>query len=215
MLWQKTKQKKTNTPNIHLWGKLSWHARCAHWSSWSLEISSFPFLFPLLRKKKREREKRKKTRWKKKHIAPCAVFCVYWTVIFLQSLVVDFLPHVFIVKHLLIYYCWTSASFSCGVATIWLWAFFFFFFVFFFFFSSTLLSSVSWLGIAAARTRVQREREREREGERERSHNCSQLSWHSTSMCNHKSALRYLRRFCFGSRCTACDGWVFYQMLPS
>lgn len=85
---------------------------------------------------------------------------------------------------------------SCGVATIWLGDFF------------SPPKYTSFLHVLIRLRCSLRSCE-------ERSHNCSQLSWHSTSMSDLKSALRYLRRFCFGSLCTACDGWVFYQMLPS
>lgn len=66
-------------PNNYLWGKLSWHIRCCHWSFWALKVEIFRFISPL------------KTT-KKKHIAPC-IFYVYATVIFMQSsFTVDFSP---------------------------------------------------------------------------------------------------------------------------
>lgn len=61
---------------------------------------------------------------KRKHIAPCAVFfCILDRNLPAIFLMVHFLLHAFIAKHLLISSHWTSAVCSSGVAVIWMRAF--------------------------------------------------------------------------------------------
>lgn len=137
------------TPNNYLWGKLSWHARCCHWSFWALKVKIFRFISPLKKKQK-----------KKAHcsmrflcLLDCNLLAIFhgW-----------FFSLVFIVKHLLIYYCWTSVMFLQGCYNLGM------------SFSSTLLSTVSWLQCCCLYLCAER-------GE---VLTAAHLSWHWTSMSN-------------------------------